>query len=205
MLRSVLHHTFAFVKQRTPHLLVFLKLVTSLLLSVIQHIYAGMMTVVVPFVSKEWQKYHPLVVLFCLQQQHALIKHCTLLYIVVTKLLDKWKNGNATEQVPEVTNTTTSLVEIEPSVSAESQLLPYFAHPLISNDAVVPNISVTTSVLLANRSSTAEEPTVWTTLPTNALEECAQAPVADWNDTITAFIIRVSMIVIMCILIAISQ
>jgi hypothetical protein len=206
VMRSILRHMIAFVKQQIPQLIEFLKLVTSVLSLILRTLYTAMITVFIPFAKKEWQKYHPLIVLFCMQQQHTLIKHCTFLCIMVAKLVDQWKSGFIPEETGLVVETAATPPSSEINRPIEGPVLPYYLHAVVADTPEwLPNISVSTSVMLLNSSTVVEKEAVDADSSQNAIAESIETQVADWNDTITALVIRLSLIVIMCILIAISQ
>lgn len=207
VLESVVHHVFAFVTHRIPQLIVFLKLVANLLFLLLRAVYTTMTTVVIPFAKKEWQKYHPLILLFCIQQQHTLIKHCTFLYIMVTKMVEKWSIGNIPEETGPVGETaiaTSPSFEIDRPVG--EPVMPYYLHAFATeNPELLPNISVTESVATLNGSVVADNDKMKEGSSQDAVVESVETSVADWNDSITALVIRLSLIAIMCVLIAISQ
>jgi hypothetical protein len=205
VLRTFLRHMVAFVQQQIPQVIVVLKLVTNVLFILLRSVYSAMTTVFIPFAKKEWRKYHPLIVLFCIQQQHALIKHCTFLYIMVTKVVDQWQRGKIPEASGWMVATATKSEMDRPM---EEPVLPYYLQAVVTDTPEwIPNISVATPILLWNRSVATDprESTRPAESSSNAVVESVTTPVADWNDTITALVIRLSLIVIMCVLIAISQ
>jgi hypothetical protein len=196
---SILNQMIVLLRKQMPKLVVLWNALRSILYIAWRDIHTTISTHVIPSVQQEWHKYQPMIWLFLVQERQKFLQYYTQSTTILPApqqqqqpwQLSPSKKNNCTTIVmhdhplvviSDQNNTTTTEEEDLVVLGSTGEAAAMMMCPVV--------------VVIA----TAETPLSTTT---NVVD--MQDVDGDWNDTIMAFVVRLSIMMILCYVLAISQ
>jgi hypothetical protein len=183
---SILNQMITVLRKQMPKLVVLLNALRSILYILWREIHTTISTHVIPSVQQEWHKYQPMIWLFLVQERQKFLQY----YTPSTTVLPAPQQQQQPWQLsPSKSNCTAIVMHDHPLVVISDQ----------NNTVVLGSTGEAAMMGQVVVVATAETPLSTTT------NVDMQDVGGDWNDTILAFVVRLSIVVILCYILAISQ
>jgi hypothetical protein len=193
---SILNQMIVLLRKQMPKLVVLLNALRSILYIAWRDIHTTISTHVIPSVQQKWHKYQPMIWLFLVQERQKFLRYYTPSTTILPAPLQQQQQQQQPLQLSQSKNNCITIVMHD--------------HPLVvisdqnnttttEEDRVVLG-STGEAAMMGQKvvATTAETPLSTTTNVDMDVGE-------DWNDTIVAFVVRLSIMVILCYVLAISQ